>query len=78
MHERPSHLRQLQGSHRLQDFVTATDKLLKVRSGTVSLRHRIGELNEEVQAGGESLKGKVSGRGDVARSAAPLRLPMPL
>lgn len=40
------------------DFVAAVDKLLKVRSSTVSLRHRVGELNEEVQAGGTSLGGK--------------------
>ncbi|PWN42536.1 exocyst complex subunit Sec15-like protein [Ceraceosorus guamensis] len=44
------------GNH--EDFVSATDRLLKVRSGTVSLRHRIGELNEEVKAGGESLSAK--------------------
>jgi len=43
---------------RLQDFVSAVDKLLKVRSGTVSLKHRIGELNEDVQAGGQSLGSK--------------------
>jgi hypothetical protein len=43
-----------------QDFASAVDKLLKVRSGTVSLKHRIGELNEEVQAGGQSLSSKVS------------------
>ncbi|CAO1614166.1 unnamed protein product [Sympodiomycopsis kandeliae] len=40
------------------DFVGAVDKLLGVRSSTISLRHRIGELNEEVQAGGASLGGK--------------------
>lgn len=43
-----------------QDFANAVDKLLKVRSGTVSLKHRIGELNEELQAGGQSLSSKVS------------------
>lgn len=37
------------------EFVAAVDKLLKVRSGTVTLKHRIGELNEDVQAGGSSL-----------------------
>jgi uncharacterized protein YoxC len=42
-----------------QDFASAVDKLLKVRSGTVSLKHRISELNEEVQAGGQSLSSKV-------------------
>lgn len=36
-------------------FVAALDKLLKVRSGTVSLRHRIAELNDEVQTGGSSV-----------------------
>ncbi|EPQ27215.1 uncharacterized protein PFL1_05138 [Pseudozyma flocculosa PF-1] len=41
-----------------QDFVSAVDKLLRVRSGTVSLKHRIGELNEDVQAGGQSLGNK--------------------
>lgn len=44
----------------LQDFVSAVDKLLKVRSSTISLKHKIGELNQEVQAGGASLGGKVS------------------
>lgn len=53
-----------------QDFASAVDKLLKVRSGTVSLKHRISELNEEVQAGGQSLSSKVGescgprGKGD--------------
>ena len=46
-----------------QDFASAVDKLLKVRSGTVSLKHRISELNEEVQAGGQSLSSKVSRQG---------------
>ncbi|KAN0062930.1 Rab GTPase-binding exocyst subunit S15 [Thecaphora frezii] len=41
-----------------QDFVSAVDKLLRVRSGTVSLKQRIGELNEDVQAGGQSLGNK--------------------
>lgn len=40
------------------DFASAVDKLLKVRASTISLRHRIGELNEEVQAGGASLGNK--------------------
>ncbi|CDU22519.1 related to secretory pathway protein (exocyst complex protein Sec15) [Sporisorium scitamineum] len=40
------------------EFVAAVDKLLKVRSGTVTLKHRIGELNEDVQAGGSSLRNK--------------------
>lgn len=40
------------------EFVAAVDKLLKVRSGTVTLKHRIGELNEDVQAGGSSLGNK--------------------
>lgn len=40
------------------DFVSAVDKLLKVRSSTISLKHRVGELNEEVQAGGSSLGSK--------------------
>lgn len=38
-----------------QDFVSAVDELLIVRSGTVSLKHRLNELNQEIQAGGESL-----------------------
>ncbi|KAK0550336.1 Rab GTPase-binding exocyst subunit S15 [Tilletia horrida] len=41
-----------------QDFVTAVDRLLHVRHGTVSLKDRIGELNEDVQAGGQSLGSK--------------------
>ncbi|PWY99296.1 exocyst complex subunit Sec15-like protein [Testicularia cyperi] len=40
------------------EFIAAVDKLLKVRSGTVTLKHRIGELNEDVQAGGASLGNK--------------------
>ncbi|KIS66501.1 Rab GTPase-binding exocyst subunit SEC15 [Mycosarcoma maydis] len=40
------------------EFVAAVDKLLKVRSGTVTLKHRIGELNEDLQAGGSSLANK--------------------
>ncbi|KAJ9475573.1 Exocyst complex component SEC15 [Pseudozyma hubeiensis] len=40
------------------EFVAAVDKLLKVRSGTVSLKHRIAELNEDLQAGGSSLGNK--------------------
>lgn len=40
------------------DFVAAVDKLLKVRSSTISLKKRIGELNEDLQAGGASLGGK--------------------
>lgn len=38
-----------------QDFVSAVDELLIVRSGTVSLKHRINELNSEVQASGRAL-----------------------
>lgn len=45
-----------------QDFASAVDKLLKVRSGTVSLKLRISELNEEVQAGGQSLSSKVKAK----------------
>ncbi|KAE8215560.1 hypothetical protein CF327_g1211 [Tilletia walkeri] len=41
-----------------QDFVSAVDKLLHVRHGTLSLKDRIGELNEDVQAGGQSLGSK--------------------
>lgn len=40
------------------DFVAAVDKLLKVRSSTISLKQRVSELNEEIQAGGASLGGK--------------------
>lgn len=38
-----------------QDFVSAVDELLIVRSGAVSLKHRINELNNEVQASGRAL-----------------------
>ncbi|KAK0521565.1 Rab GTPase-binding exocyst subunit S15 [Tilletia horrida] len=41
-----------------QDFVSAVDRLLHVRHGTISLKDRIGELNEDVQAGGQSLGSK--------------------
>ncbi|KAL9931476.1 hypothetical protein V8E36_009641 [Tilletia maclaganii] len=41
-----------------QDFVSSVDKLLNVRHGTLSLKDRIGELNEDVQAGGQSLGSK--------------------
>lgn len=51
-----------------QDFASAVDKLLKVRSGTVNLKHRISELNEEVQAGGQSLSSKVGGGTEVRLS----------
>ena len=42
-----------------QDFVSSTDKLLKVRQGTVSLKHRVVELNEDIQAKGGELSSKV-------------------
>jgi len=38
-----------------QEFVTSVDELLIVRSGTVNLKHRINELNQEVQSSGHTL-----------------------
>lgn len=52
------------------EFVAAVDKLLKVRSGTVTLKHRIGELNEDVQAGGSSLGNKKKQLLETQRTAA--------
>ncbi|CBQ69901.1 related to secretory pathway protein (exocyst complex protein Sec15) [Sporisorium reilianum SRZ2] len=52
------------------EFVAAVDKLLKVRSGTVTLKHRIGELNEDVQAGGSSLGNKKRQLLETQRTAA--------
>ncbi|SPO30136.1 related to secretory pathway protein (exocyst complex protein Sec15) [Ustilago trichophora] len=52
------------------EFVAAVDKLLKVRSGTVTLKHRIGELNEDVQAGGSSLGSKKKQLLETQRTAA--------
>ncbi|EST08300.1 Exocyst complex subunit Sec15-like protein [Kalmanozyma brasiliensis GHG001] len=52
------------------EFVDAVDKLLKVRTGTVTLKHRIGELNEDVQAGGSSLGGKKRQLLETQRTAA--------
>ncbi len=37
------------------EFVSSMEKLTKVRQSTVALRHRITELNEDIQAGGQSL-----------------------
>nr|CDI55964.1 related to secretory pathway protein (exocyst complex protein Sec15) [Melanopsichium pennsylvanicum 4] len=52
------------------EFVAAVDKLLKVRSGTVTLKHRIGELNQDVQAGGTSLANKKRQLLETQRTAA--------
>jgi len=41
-----------------QDFIESTDKLLKVRQGTVSLKHRVAELNEDIQSKGGQLAAK--------------------
>ena len=41
-----------------QEFVSAVDELLIVRSGTVSLKHRINELNQEIQTSGHALISK--------------------
>lgn len=38
-----------------QEFVSSVDELLIVRSGTVNLKHRINELNQEVQSSGHAL-----------------------
>ena len=48
--------------------MAAVDRLLKVRQGTVSLKHRIVELNDDIQSAGETLVGKVS---------SDLELPLP-
>ncbi|WFC98728.1 Rab GTPase-binding exocyst subunit S15 [Malassezia yamatoensis] len=41
-----------------QEFVSSVDELLIVRSGTVSLKHRINELDQEIQASGHALSSK--------------------
>lgn len=38
-----------------QEFVHAVDQLLKVRQGTVSLKNRIAELDEDIQLSGKKL-----------------------
>lgn len=43
----------------LQDFVGSVSALLRVRQGTVSLKHRVVELNEEVQKSGGGVADKV-------------------
>lgn len=43
-----------------QDFVGSVSALLRVRQGTVSLKHRVVELNEEVQKSGGGVADKVS------------------
>lgn len=51
-----------------QDFVGATDKLLRVRQGTVSLKHRVQELNEDIQSKGGDVADKVRPRTPVGTS----------
>jgi hypothetical protein len=51
-----------------KDFITSTDKLLNVRQGTVSLKHRVLELNADIQSKGGSLAAKVHSESDLARS----------
>ncbi|KAI3628205.1 Rab GTPase-binding exocyst subunit S15 [Malassezia furfur] len=41
-----------------QEFVSSVDQLLIVRSGTVSLKHRINELDQEIQTSGHALSTK--------------------
>lgn len=43
-----------------QEFVASTDKLLKVRQGTVSLKHKVADLNEDIQSKGGQVATKVS------------------
>lgn len=43
----------------VQDFVGSVSALLRVRQGTVSLKHRVVELNEEVQKSGGGVAEKV-------------------
>lgn len=42
-----------------QDFVGSVSALLRVRQGTVSLKHRVVELNEDVQKSGGKVADKV-------------------
>lgn len=46
-------------SKALQDFVSSVSALLRVRQGTVSLKHRVVELNEDVQKSGGGVADKV-------------------
>lgn len=46
-------------SETLQDFVSSVSALLRVRQGTVSLKHRVVELNEDVQKSGGGVADKV-------------------
>ncbi|WFD05365.1 Rab GTPase-binding exocyst subunit S15 [Malassezia vespertilionis] len=41
-----------------EEFVSSVDDLLIVRSGSVSLKHRINELNQEIQSSGKTLSTK--------------------
>ncbi|KAL4399832.1 Rab GTPase-binding exocyst subunit S15 [Malassezia pachydermatis] len=52
-----------------QDFVSAVDELLIVRSGTVNLKTRINELNQEVQSSGQALFSKKKDLIDKQRTA---------
>jgi hypothetical protein len=42
-----------------QDFAASTDKLLRVRKNTASLRHRVVELNEDIQSKGGQVASRV-------------------
>lgn len=42
-----------------KDFVGSVSSLLQVRQGTVSLKHRVVELNEDVQKSGGGVADKV-------------------
>lgn len=55
---RASHCR-LTRSGRTQDFVGSVSALLRVRQGTVSLKHRVVELNDDVQKSGSGVADKV-------------------
>lgn len=44
---------------RRQDFVGSVSALLRVRQGTVSLKHRVVELNDDVQKSGGGVAEKV-------------------
>lgn len=46
-------------SRNYQDFVGSVSALLRVRQGTVSLKHRVIELNEDVQKSGGKVADKV-------------------
>lgn len=57
MHKKDEEIEQVCNENH-QEFVSAVDELLIVRSGTVNLKQRINELNQEIQASGQALFSK--------------------